>query len=100
MNLSKIILGVVIVHDTFLLAKISQSINKLCEDNQIKKIDELTVIVNHGSHINEKNLYEHLTLHNKEIVTNDLKIEIQRQSIEEQTAIIKSIKGETFKKSN
>ena len=84
------------MHDTFLLNKISNSLKELCTENKIKKIEEVTLVVNHNSHINEENLQEHLKLHNTNIIASNLKIKLQREDIEEQTAIIKSIQGETL----
>lgn len=86
------------MHDTFLLNKISHSLKEICNENKINRIEEFTLIVNHDSHINEENLLEHLKLHNSDIIANELKIEIQRENIEQQTAIIKSIQGETLGK--
>lgn len=84
------------MHDTFLLNKISHSLKEICNENKINRIEQFTLVVNHNSHINEENLLEHLKLHNPDITASELKIEIQREDIEEQTAIIKSIQGETY----
>jgi len=86
------------MHDTFLLNKISQSLKKICIANKIKTIEQFTLVVNHDSHINKENLQEHLKLHNTDIMSKELKIDIEREDIEEQTAIIKSIQGEAFDK--
>jgi len=86
------------MHDTFLLNKISNSLKEICNENKISKIEQFTLVVNHHSHINEENLKEHLKLHNSDIIARQLKIEIQREDIEEQTAIIFSIQGETLGK--
>jgi Zn finger protein HypA/HybF involved in hydrogenase expression len=84
------------MHDTFLLNKVSKSLKEICEKNKIKQIEKFTIVVNHNSHLNENNLREHLELYNKDIVANNLEIEIRREDIEEQTAIIHNIKGEMF----
>lgn len=84
------------MHDTFLLNKISHSLKEICSENKINKIEQFSLVVNHHSHINEKNLREHLELHNPDIIAKNIKIEIQREDIEQQTAIIKSIQGETL----
>lgn len=84
------------MHDTFLLKNISDSLKEICKENKINKIDQFTIAVNHDSHINEENLLEHLKLYNPNIIVRELKIEILRENIEQQTAIIKSIQGETF----
>lgn len=86
------------MHDTYLLNKISQSLNEICEENKIKSIDQFTLVVNNHSHINEKSLREHLEINNKNLIRNELKIIIQREDIEDQTAIIHSIQGEILEK--
>jgi len=86
------------MHDTFLLNKISNSLNEICNENKISKIEQFTLIVNHQSHINEENLKEHLKINTPDIISRELNIEIQREDIEEQTAIIYSIQGETLGK--
>lgn len=84
------------MHDTFLLNKISNSLEAICNEKNIRGIDEFTIVVNNDSHINKENLLEHLKLNNKDIISENLKIRIEREDIEELTAIIKVIKGETF----
>ncbi len=84
------------MHGTFLLNKISKSLNQICEENKIKQIDEFTIVISPNSHITQENLQEHLQLYNKDIIGEVLQINIQREDIEEQTAIIHSIQGEAF----
>jgi Zn finger protein HypA/HybF involved in hydrogenase expression len=82
------------MHDTYLLNKISKTLQKLCIENKIKKVRYLKIIVSFNSHINVKNLSEHLLIHNKELINQDFKIEIIKDNIDEQTAIIETIQGE------
>lgn len=84
------------MHDTFLLNKISKSLKELCEKNNIRIITQLTIVVSYNSHVNENNLQEHLKEHNKELLADGFKIIMQREDLEDQTAIIHSIQGETF----
>lgn len=84
------------MHDTFLLNKISKSLNVICEQSKIRKIDRLTVIVSQNSHVNEENLREHLEQNNANLLGNDFRIKVKRDDLEDQTAIIHSIQGETF----
>lgn len=84
------------MHDTFLLSKISKSLNVICEQSKIRKIDRLTVIVSQNSHVNEENLREHLEQNNANLLGNDFRIKVKRDDLEDQTAIIHSIQGETF----
>ena len=84
------------MHDTFLLSKISKSLKDICIQNKIKAIENFVIAVNYNSHINEENLREHLEIYNKDNIADEVKIKILREDIEEQTAIIKILEGETF----
>lgn len=84
------------MQDTYLLDKISNSIKEICNGKKIKRINEFTIVVNYNSNVDEENLREHLALNNKEHICDSLKIKIQREDIEEETAIIHSIQGETY----
>lgn len=48
------------MHDTILLNKISEAVKQVCEASSIIKVNRLDVVVNHRSHVDEHNLYEHL----------------------------------------
>ena len=82
------------MHDTILLSKISDELKNICVVNDIKKVNTFTVIVNHRSHVNEENLYDHLHNIYGNLVGKWTKINIQREDIQDQTAILKSIQGE------
>jgi len=84
------------MHDTFLLDKISKSLNIICEQSKIRKINRLTVVVSNFSHVNEENLLEHLQQNNANLLDNDFRVKVKREDIEEQTAIIQNIQGEAF----
>ncbi|QUH26399.1 hypothetical protein [Serpentinicella alkaliphila] len=84
------------MHDTYLLNKISQALKELCQKHKLEKIEAFTLVVNHHSHVNEESLREHLQNHSKELIGDNLLIKLQREDIEEQTAIIHSLQGETF----
>lgn len=84
------------MHDTYLLNKISKSLKDICHESKIEKINQFTLAVNHNSHINEENLREHLKNNNSELIGNALKINVVREDIEDHTAIIHSIQGESL----
>lgn len=84
------------MHDTYLLNKIAQSLREICQKHKLKRIETFTLVVNHQSHVNEESLLEHLKVHGKELIGDDLRISIQREDLEEQTAIIHSLQGETL----
>lgn len=82
------------MHDIYLLNKISKSLKEISEKSNIRIITQLTIIVNFNSHINENNLQEHLMENNKDLLAECFKAIVQREDIEDQTAIIHSIQGE------
>lgn len=82
------------MHDTILLSKISEELRNICISNKINKVNKFTVIVNHRSHVHQDNLYEHLKHTNGEMVGEWTNIEVKREDIQDQTAIIKSVQGE------
>ncbi len=85
-----------IMHDTYLLANISKSLNDICKTNKMKRIDQFTLVVNHHSHINEESLREYLEIHNQNCISHELQILIQHRDMEDQTAYIQNIQGETI----
>ena len=82
------------MHDTILLSKISEKLKEICTSNNINKVNTFTVIVNHRSHVNEDNLYDHLQYADGNLVGKWTKINVQREDIQDQTAILKNIQGE------
>lgn len=82
------------MHDTILLSKISEELKNICVANNINKVKTFTVIVNHSSHVNSDNLYDHLQHTYGNLVGKWTKINVQREDIQDQTAILKSIQGE------
>ena len=82
------------MHDTFLLKRITESLNEICKINKIVRVDKLKIITNPNSHIHEDNLYEHLKEGNPELIGDWTEIVIVREDIEALTAIIDSVEGE------
>ena len=82
------------MHDTILLNKISEAVKQVCAANKIKKVNRLAVVVNHRSHVDENNLYEHLQYAGGDLVVIWTKIKVEREDIMDQTAILHSIQGE------
>lgn len=81
------------MHDSFLMQNISKCVNNICEKNGIKKIDLMDISVDYDSHINEKNLLEHLMDMNPEFVNKDTVIKVNYEDIKELSAIIRKIEG-------
>lgn len=84
------------MHDTFLLKGISDNLIILCNTNNITKVRKLHIITNLNSHINRNNLYEHLKEQNRDLIGEWTDILVEREEIENLTAVIESIEGDTF----
>jgi len=82
------------MHDTILLNKISDAVSQVCEANNFKKVNKIAVVVNHRSHVDEHNLYEHLQNADGDLIGLWTEIKIEREDIQDQTAILHSIQGE------
>jgi len=82
------------MHDTILLSKISEELKEICKANNINKVNTFTVIVNHKSHVHSDNLYDHLQYADGNLVGEWTRINVLREDIQDQTAILKSIQGE------
>lgn len=82
------------MHDTILLNKISEAVKQVCKANNIKRVSRLAVVVNHKSHVDENNLFEHLQYAGENLIGEWTKIKIEREDILEQTAILHNIQGE------
>jgi len=82
------------MHDTILLSKISDELKEICTANNINKVKTFTVIVNHRSHVHSDNLYDYLKHADRNLFGEWTKINVQREDIQDQTAILKSIQGE------
>lgn len=82
------------MHDTILLNKISSAVKEVCAANNIKKVNKLAVVVNHRSHVDERNLHEHLQNAEASLIGLWTEIKVEREDIQEQTAILHSIQGE------
>lgn len=84
------------MHDTFLLKRISDALGALCSTNRFSKITKLKVITGRDSHIEHDNLFEQLSKDHNEVVGDWTEIIIDRQDIEDNTAVIESVEGETL----
>lgn len=50
--------------------------------------------VDNNSHVNKENLYDYITKYNNNLVDENIEIVVERQPIDEQTAIIKLLEGD------
>lgn len=83
------------MHDTFLLKRISESLCDLIRDNKVGRITRMRIITSQNSHIHKDNLYEQLLTDHHGAVGEWTEIIIERKDIENLTAIIESIEGES-----
>lgn len=82
------------MHDSFLLHKIADNLQRICEENHLRKIKEAVIEVNYDSHVDSENLHEHLLELIPQLVDENTIITLKKSSLEEQTAIIYMLKGE------
>lgn len=82
------------MHDSYLITRIISSVDQICKDNKINKLNKLSLIVNNDSHINEEELLDELSHHLDNVTTTTAQINIEKDDIEDQTAVITNIEGE------
>ncbi|MFL0194003.1 hypothetical protein ACJDU8_00130 [Clostridium sp. WILCCON 0269] len=84
------------MHDTILLSKISQGLDKCCKQGKISKINRMSVIVNKNSHINPYNLLEYLKNYNENLIDICTEIKVEIGDLPDETAIIRNIEGDSI----
>lgn len=82
------------MHDSLLMQNISSSIKSICEENGIKKISLLEISVNDKSHINEKNLLEHLIDLNRKVVDVNTSVKVLFENLPDEVVQIMKVEGE------
>lgn len=84
------------MHDSFLLHKIAAALQRICEENNLSKIKETLIEVSYNSHIDCKELIEHLLEILPTLVDDKTIITVKKAELSEQTAVIYMLKGEGF----
>jgi Zn finger protein HypA/HybF involved in hydrogenase expression len=84
------------MHDSLLLHKIAAALQRICEENNLSKVKETLIEVGYNSHIDSKDLHEHLLEIIPELVAVDTIISIKHAELEDQTVVIYMLKGEGF----
>nr|WP_243118167.1 hypothetical protein [Clostridium botulinum] len=82
------------MHDTYLIDRIWAKVQEVCIENKFEKLTKLVVTVDNNSHVNKENLYDYITKYNNNLVDENIEIVVERQPIDEQTAIIKLLEGD------
>lgn len=83
------------MHDTILLNKISEELERYCSETKISKLTKIIINVNKNSHINAQNIAQYLKSYNKNTVDSFTNIEVEIEDLPDQMAIIKRVEGET-----
>ncbi|SHH76959.1 hypothetical protein [Clostridium grantii] len=81
------------MHDTFLLKKISESLEQFCRDKEIGILTKVEITVNPDSHVTQESLMEELKNSMADFIGKDLKLKVHIKNIQELTAYINSIEG-------
>jgi len=84
------------MHDTFLLKRISESLSDLIIEYKLSRVIKLRITTSMNSHIHTDNLYEHLLSEHNGIIGEWTEIIIEKQDIDDLTAVIESIEGESL----
>lgn len=82
------------MHDSILLHKIAEVLLRICEENNFARIEETVIDVSYNSHIDSKDLHEHLLEILPGLVDRDTIITIKKIELADQTAVIYMLKGE------
>jgi len=81
------------MHDTFLIRGIYEELKKLCDMYDIIRLNRVVMEVNTNSHIDEEEFSEFLIEQNDPIIGMWTMLDIRKEDIEENTAIIYVLEG-------
>ncbi len=84
------------MHDTFLFKRISDSLNTLCKENRIGRLNKVCITTSRNSHICHDNLLAQLKECNDGLVGDWTELCIERQDIDSHTATIDHVEGESL----
>jgi hypothetical protein len=82
------------MHDSILLHKVADALRRICEENNLARIEETVIEVSYNSHIDSADLHEHLLEMIPELVNADTIITIKKTELADQNAVIYMLKGE------
>lgn len=83
------------MHDSYLLQKIAATLQRICDENHLSKINETVIKVSYSSHIDSDDLHEHLVEIIPQLVDSCTIIAVKKADIEDQTAVIYMLKGDS-----
>lgn len=84
------------MHDSFLLYKIARTLQQICDENRLRNIKEAVIEVSYNSHIDSEDLHQHLVEIIPKLVDNCTIITVNKKDIEDQTALIYLLKGDSL----
>jgi len=84
------------MHDTFLLKRLSEELGVLCEANRLSRVTGLRVVTSLNSHVGHDSLYEQLSMDHSKEVGEWTDIIVEKREIDDLTAVIESVEGETL----
>ncbi|SHJ57510.1 hypothetical protein [Tepidibacter formicigenes] len=82
------------MYDRTLLKRIYNSLNEICKDNKITKVNKITFVTSMDSDLDEVNICDYFSKNNSELIGNWTDINIKRENFEQNIAIIHSIEGD------
>ena len=81
------------MEDSYLLDKIAAALERICEENQLEKIQEVVVEVSYNSPIESAELHEYLVEILPLLVDKCTIITVNKKDLKEEVAIIYMLKG-------
>lgn len=82
------------MHDSLLFEKTYQTVRELCENNAIKKVNEIKMTVSMDSHVDGSHMLSHFMEHDSSLFGDWTEVIIEKRDIERLTAVVESINGE------
>ena len=82
------------MHDSLLFEKTYQTVRELCENNAIKKVNEIKMTVSMDSHMDGLHMLRHFVERDSMLFGEWTNVTIEKRNINSLTAVIESIDGE------
>ena len=80
--------------DKSLMEKVAKNLQEVCKLNKLKKVNKLSLVVDSNSKIDKDNLYSYLRNSSSDLVGEWTDIQVEKESLGDQVAILHNIKGE------
>ena len=83
------------MHDSLLFEKTYRTVRELCENNAIKRVNEIKLSVSMDSHADGPHMLKHFIERDNTLFNNRTHVIVQKRDITKLTVVIESIDGET-----